>query len=138
MHIIVLAIALIALGVHEVAAEVGPNEPPGWYLEGPGTRAGPFGSAGLCIDLRNRQFGAHRYQCVEYGKSYWLVVDVPMTGPVAVVATPFPTLQACLHARAHAQTPSGGSFTCTRRLPSSRPLPGTAGMPPIVTRTSAG
>jgi len=121
-----VAALLFALSAWAAAAEVGPTDPPGWYLEGPGARLGPFGSQGLCLDLRNRQPGAERYHCVEYGTQYWLVV-----GQTAVTPGPFATLPACAQARARAAA-SGRNFTCTRRSPSSRPLPGTAGVPSAV------
>jgi hypothetical protein len=114
-----LAVVLLALAPVVAVAEIAPHEPSGWYLEGPGTRSGPFGSAGLCLDLRRRQADAGRSQCVEYGRGYWLVVD-GASGSVAMAPAPFATLEACLEARGR----TGGAGTCTRRVPGSRPVPG--------------
>jgi len=136
MKTIVCAFAgvLIAFGFSVTAsADVGPFDPPGWYLEGPGVRAGPFGSPGLCMDLRNRQGAAA--QCVHYDRYYWLVIDTGTGATASLTASPFGNLQECLMARTRIPVAYGRSTMCTRRSPDSRPLPGTASLPSVSVAT---
>ena len=101
------------------------------YLEGPGVRAGPFGSQGLCMDLRNRQSAPGAFQCAAYERFYWLVVDTGMGTTAALTPMPFTSLQACLDTRARLPVARGRSAYCTRRTPTTKPLPGTAGVPSL-------
>jgi hypothetical protein len=108
------------------AGAVGPSDPPGWYLEGAGTRAGPFGSQGLCLDLAYRQAPAAGFQCVEYARVYWLVEDQGFGRTAALTPQPFASLEACLTARMQLQQVAVANAQCTRRAPTTRPMPGTA------------
>ena len=130
MKRIVLALAVFLLAWEATAqAEIGFSDPSGWYLEGPGARLGPFGSAGLCIDLRNRQAAAERFQCVQYDRGYWLVDG---SGGRAVASMPFASLDACRAARTRMLVNSTADLVCTRRAPASIPAPGTASVPGAV------
>ena len=101
------------------ADAVGPSDPPGWYLEGGSTRAGPFGSAGLCQDIARRQATAGA-RCVEYGRGYWLVVDLGDGRVSALAPAPYASLDACLVVRA--QTSQASAYAeCTRRVPTRMP-----------------
>jgi hypothetical protein len=108
------------------AAGVGPSDPPGWYLEGAGTRAGPFGSQGLCLDLARREAPAGVFACVHYDRVYWLVEDQGFGRTAALTPQPFASHDACLVARALLPQVSAGAAQCTRRTPTTRPMPGTA------------
>jgi hypothetical protein len=120
---VVGALFVAATGV-AFAAGIGPSDPPGWYLEGTITRQGPFGSQGLCLDIARRQ-GANDAQCVEYGRGYWLVVDQGDGRVSALAPAPFASLDACIVARAQTSQ-AAANAECTRRVPTTRPVPGTA------------